>query len=362
MKFGLFLSMYYPDTNKPYHEMLDETVQLCQYAEELGYDAIFIPEHHFVNFITNPSSLSLAIHIANHTKKIRLVTAVVVMPWYHPLALAEELALVDHISNGRIELGVARGANKYEFDRLGVDIKDSREMMNESLDVLLKALQEEDIKHSGKFFSFPETTTMPRPLTKPHPPIWVGAQTPEGFRNAAERGFNVFTSPLYGSFSTESDFEYTLNHYKNSLLETGAKPKEFGVLRKIFVEKDRETAEKELDLLMEQWGVFMAFYETGGLDFRVDKADTLVEKGKVIPAKIDIALDQLAERYDDPILTDIDGARKKLKYYEEKGVTMFMANMQFGSDHEKVMNSLGRLGSLIPEFSSSKSLEGPVKA
>jgi alkanesulfonate monooxygenase SsuD/methylene tetrahydromethanopterin reductase-like flavin-dependent oxidoreductase (luciferase family) len=142
MKFGVFLSMYYPDTQKPYHELLKETIEICQYAEELGFDAVFIPEHHFVNFITNPSALSLAIHIANHTKRIRLITAVVVMPWYHPLALAEELALVDHISNGRIELGVARGANKYEFDRMGVDIKNSREIMEESLDIMLKAFQQ----------------------------------------------------------------------------------------------------------------------------------------------------------------------------------------------------------------------------
>jgi alkanesulfonate monooxygenase SsuD/methylene tetrahydromethanopterin reductase-like flavin-dependent oxidoreductase (luciferase family) len=350
MKFGVFLSMYYPDTQKPYQELLNEAVEICQRAEELGFDAVFIPEHHFVNFITNPSALSLAIHLANHTKKIRLITAVVVMPWYHPLALAEELALVDHISNGRIEFGLARGANKYEFDRMGIDIKNSREMMEESLDIMLKAFQEEDFTYDGKYFKFPETTTMPRPLTKPHPPIWVGAQTPEGFRNAAKRGFNVFTSPLYGSFSSESDFEYTISQYRKAVEEVGTEPKEFGLLRKIYIDEDRESAEREVTNVMQQWGVYMAFYESGGLDFRVDKAEVPVVKGNVVPAKIDIPLDQLSTRYDDPILTDIEGARKKLKYYEENGITMLMANVSWGSEHKKVLKSLGRLGTLIPEF------------
>jgi alkanesulfonate monooxygenase SsuD/methylene tetrahydromethanopterin reductase-like flavin-dependent oxidoreductase (luciferase family) len=353
MKFGVFLSMHYPDTQKPYYEVLAEAVKTCQHAEELGYDAVFIPEHHFVNFITNPSALSLAIHIANHTKKIRLITAVVVMPWYHPLALAEELALVDHLTNGRIELGVARGANKYEFDRMGIDITNSKEIYEESMDVLLKALTQEDFEYKGKYYNFPTVTTMPRPFTKPHPAIWVAAQTPESLFNAAKNGYNIITSPLYGSFTSLKDFEYTLSGYNKALKESGVTPKELGVLRTVYIGEDRESAEKEIEHAMGRWGRYMAFYERGGLDFRVDRAEVPVVRGAVTPAKMDIPLDNLATRYDDPIFTDVEGARKKLKFYEELGVTMIMANMDFGIPHDKVLASLGRLAQLIPEFKSS---------
>lgn len=350
MKLGLFLSMYYPDTKKPYHEVLQETIEQCQYAEQLGYEAILIPEHHFINYITNPSSLSLAIHIANHTKKIRLITAVVVMPWYHPLSLAEELALVDHVSNGRIELGVARGANKYEFDRMGVDIRNSREMMDESVDILLKALTTEDLSYEGKYYQFKDATTMPRPLQDPHPPIWISAQSPQGLRNAAKRGFNILTSPLYGCFSSKEDFEYTMNEYHQALKETGMPKKELGLLRRVYIGEDKESAEAELEHLLKHWGMYMAFYENGSLDFRVDKADVPVIGGAVEPAKVEIPIDRLEERYDDPIITDVDGAREKLKYYESIGVTMIAANMAFGISHEKVMGSLERLSRLIPEL------------
>src|SRR5439155_6186947 len=118
-----------------------------------------LPEHHFINYITNPSDLIFAARIAGATKRIRIITGVLVLPYHHPLALAEEIALVDWMTNGRLEIGVARGANKYEFDRLGIDWNQNRAMYNESLDILVKAWTTEDFSYHGKFWSFDSTTT-----------------------------------------------------------------------------------------------------------------------------------------------------------------------------------------------------------
>ncbi|MDE2573037.1 MAG: LLM class flavin-dependent oxidoreductase [bacterium] len=355
MKFGLFLGMHYRDVNRPFNDFLAEVTEMCQYAEELGFDAVFIPEHHFINYITNPSALALAIHIANHTKRLRLITAVIVLPYWHPLALAEEVALADHISNGRIELGVARGANKYEFDRLGLDIRESRDMSNESLDILLKALTEEDFEWNGKYWKFPEMTTLPRPLQKPHPPIWITAQSPDGLRGAAKRGLNVLTSPLYGCFADADAFQYALGEYEKALAETGTERKEFGILRRLYVGETREEAELQVRDVLIHWGMYMAFFERGGLDFRVDKSDVPLKRGAVSPARFDdLPLDNLYERYDDPILSDVEGVRKRVARWQEMGVTWLAANMAFGLPKNKVFASMERMARYVmPEFSTS---------
>lgn len=344
MKLGLFLSMHYRDVNRPFNDFLAETTEMCQYAEDLGFDALFIPEHHFINYITNPSALALAAHLANKTKRIRLVTAVIVLPYWHPLALAEEVALVDHISDGRIELGVARGANKYEFDRLGLDIRESREMSEEALDILLKAFTEEDFAWEGRYWRFAPVTTMPRPLQRPHPPIWITAQSPEGLRGAARRGFNVLTSPLYGCFAHSDAFRYTLGEYEKALKEAGTPKRELGVLRRIYVGDTKTEAESHVHDILVHWGMYMAFFERGGLDFRVNKSDVPVVRGAVSPAKFDdLPLDNLSERYDDPILSDADGVRERLETYQSMGVTWLVANVAFGIPKDRVFKSMERL-------------------
>jgi alkanesulfonate monooxygenase SsuD/methylene tetrahydromethanopterin reductase-like flavin-dependent oxidoreductase (luciferase family) len=356
VKIGIFLSMHYRNVDRPYYELLDEVTETCQYAEELGFDGIFIPEHHFINYITNPSALSLAIHIANHTKRIKLITAVVVLPFWNPLVLAEEIALVDHISRGRIELGVARGANNYEFTRMGVDMKKSREMYEEGLDVILGALTTEDFAWDGKHYKFPKLTTMPRPYTKPHPPVWATAQSPEGLRAAAKRGFNVLTSPLYGCFADLAAFQYTYDAYNDALRETGQKPKEFGILRRVYVGETVKEAEAQVHELLTHWGMYMAFHVRGGLDERVDKAEVDVRRGQVPPSRFDdMKIDNISERYDDPILSDVDGVAKRLKFYESLGVTWLSANVQFGIPKEMVFRSMERLAKgVMPQLAEKE--------
>lgn len=351
MKFGFFLSMYLKDRSQSYQRLIDEAIEIAQAAEDLGYEAIYIPEHHFINYITLPSALTLAVKLAEHTKRIKFVTAVIVLPYWHPLSLAEEIATADHLTRGRIEVGVARGANKYEFDRLGLDMSKAREVYEESLDIILKAMTTENFEHQGQFYKFGPTTTMPRPYSQPHPPVWIAGQSPTGMRNAAQRGFNVMSSPLYGCFAPFEDLKYTLGVYDEAVKELGVERKKVGLLRRVYIGENRAEAESVLPDLLEHWGRYMAFFDRADLNFRVEKPDVPVDGGFVTPAGLDLPLDDLQNRYDDPILTDAEGAVNRIRKYEDLGVDYLLTNTAFGIPHAKVLASMQRLAKdVMPHF------------
>ena len=138
MKFGVFFLLQSPDMQDSatvYRRALEQMV----YADELGFDSVWIAEHHFSNYGYCPNPLALAVKAAQMTRHVRVGTAVLVLPLWHPLRLAEEIAMADVLTEGRLEVGVARGYQSYEFDRLGLNIDESRERSDETLDVMLKA-------------------------------------------------------------------------------------------------------------------------------------------------------------------------------------------------------------------------------
>jgi len=343
VKFGFFLGMHYRDVDRPYGELLNNSLEIAIRAEELGYDAVFIPEHHFINYITLPSALHFATKIAAHTKRIRLITAVLVLPYYHPLALAEEIAQTDWLTDGRLEIGVARGANKYEFVRLGIPYEKSREMYQEALDVMLKSWEQEDLEYEGQFYRFPATTTLPRPKQRPHPPVWISAQSFPGVRTVAKLGVNLQTSPNFGCFAPYEDFVALMEEFNRAQKESGHPRPEVGLLRRVFIAESEQEALKHLDDLLTHWRMYMAFYEPRAdrrLDMRVDLADTPVIRGAVQPARLELDLSNVYETYDDPIITTPEKAVARIKKYEQMGVTYLMVNTAFGIPQRDVLRSL----------------------
>jgi len=343
LKFGFFLGMHYRDVDRPYGELLDNSLEIAIRAEELGYDAIFIPEHHFINYITLPSALQFATKIAAHTKRIRLITAVLVMPYYHPLALAEEIALTDWLTNGRLEIGVARGANKYEFLRLGLPYEKSPAVYKESLDIMVKSWKQDDLEYKGEFYQFPATTTVPRPKQLPHPPIWISAQSFPGVRTVAQLGYNLQTSPNFGCFAPYSDLVDTMGEFNTAQVASGHPRPEVGLLRRVFIGQTEAEAMKHIDDLLTHWRMYMAFYEARAdrrFEMRVDLADTPVVRGAVQPAKLELDLSNVYETFDDPIITTPEKAVARIKQYEQLGITYLMTNSAFGEPHKDVMGSL----------------------
>ena len=190
MQFGTFLLLQSPSA-QPSETLYARGTEIAQAADELGFDSIWCAEHHFSTYGYLSRPLMYAVHLANQTKRIRVGTMVIVLPLHHPLVVAEEIATADLLSGGRLDIGLGRGYQNYEFARLEQDLGQSRERWDESVDVLLKAFEGKPFSHEGKFFNFPETSVFPQPLQDPHPPIWVVAQSEESVAATVKRGFNL---------------------------------------------------------------------------------------------------------------------------------------------------------------------------
>src|SRR5262249_1955920 len=161
MKIAFYLPCYWPDTSYPVHQMYDEMLEQAVLAEQIGMSSLWIPEHHFVNLLVHPSPLLTAVRVAAATKSIRIGTSVLVLPFYDMRRLAGEIAQADQLMKGRLEVGVGRGAFKYEFDRLGVDVAESRERFDEALPLLEKLLSARSVSSETGSYKFPPLTITP---------------------------------------------------------------------------------------------------------------------------------------------------------------------------------------------------------
>jgi natural product biosynthesis luciferase-like monooxygenase protein len=202
MKFGLFyLFSDFGDT--PQDQVFREVLEEIEYAEELGFDSVWLPEHHFAIYGMLGNPMVLAAAIARSTHRIRIGTAIMVVPFQHPLRLAEDAALVDVLSGGRLLLGLGRGYQPLEFHGFGVPQPASREMFLEGLEVLKRALSGEKFTYDGRFWKIQEPTEIyPKPIQKPHPPLYVAAISPETYEVAARLGISLLRSPTFSDLDT----------------------------------------------------------------------------------------------------------------------------------------------------------------
>jgi alkanesulfonate monooxygenase SsuD/methylene tetrahydromethanopterin reductase-like flavin-dependent oxidoreductase (luciferase family) len=197
MEFGIFNLMGSRSPEKQTAEVFAEVAEQTRLADELGYAIAWFAEHHFSNYCLCASPLMIIAHCASITKKIRLGTAVVVLPLYNPARLAAEIATADALSNGRLMLGVGAGYQPYEFERFGVDIKNNLEMTEEFCDILDRAFSEDFFSYNGKHYQIPKTHIPARPVQKPLP-IYVAGHTEAMFRAAARHGYRVLSSGRVG--------------------------------------------------------------------------------------------------------------------------------------------------------------------
>jgi alkanesulfonate monooxygenase SsuD/methylene tetrahydromethanopterin reductase-like flavin-dependent oxidoreductase (luciferase family) len=167
------------------------------YAEQLGYHSVFVVEHHFTGVGQLSASLNFLSYLAGRTKRIRLGTAVVVLPWHNPVLLAEQVATLDLLSNGRFDFGVGKGYRQPEFAGFCVPIEEATERFDEALAFLRKAWAASDrFSHHGTRWHFENVVIEPRPVQQPHPPLWMGAGSFESIRRAAQEGFNLLLDQI----------------------------------------------------------------------------------------------------------------------------------------------------------------------
>jgi len=186
----------YGDSRKDPSRLLEEVMDQCVHAEEVGLNSVWVPEHHFGLFGVLPSAPVFLANVAARTKRVKLAPATVLLPVQHPIRVAEEFALLDLLSNGRAMLSAGRGYDAREYAAFGVDFAQSQEIFFEGLEVIKKAWSHETISHHGLHYDFSEISVLPRPVQQPYPPIFVACFSEPTLRYAAKAGFDVIFAPF----------------------------------------------------------------------------------------------------------------------------------------------------------------------
>lgn len=258
MKFGLFggatakggghdtqaggerLRFSHSDDSHGYGQLIDGVVE----AERLGFHSIFLVEHHFTGSAQISASLNLLTYLAARTSKIRLGTAVIVIPWHNPVLLAEQAATVDVLSNGRLDFGVGKGYRPNEFERFCIPLEEATERFEESIALLKKALtSDERFSHHSKRWNFEDIIVEPPPVQRPHPPLWLAAGRPESLREAAAGGYSL----LLDQFATFDLILERIRIYREAVESSGRPydPMSVAVARNITIvdnDDEREAA------------------------------------------------------------------------------------------------------------------------
>lgn len=199
MDFGIFNLLQHRDRNTSPHQLLAEAMEHTRLADEMGFSRAWFAEHHFSNYSLCPSPLILCTQAAAITKSIRVGCAVLILPLHMPARVIAEIALVDSLSGGRLDVGVGSGYQQYEFERLGADLTKNKVMFNEMLDMIELGLREPHFRYEGKYYQQPQTAINVRPVQAPRPPIWVAGKDPASHRRCARDGYIPFISGGIGS-------------------------------------------------------------------------------------------------------------------------------------------------------------------
>ncbi len=191
MKFGVF--DHVDDSGLPLPDHLEARLQLAETYDRLGFHAYHVAEHHGTPLGHAPSPGIYLAALAQRTRQLRFGPLVYLLPLYHPLRLIEEVATLDALSGGRLELGYGRGVSPIEMGFYGVDMAEQQDLTAETFEVLIKGLTSESLTHEGRFFLFDGVPMVQRCVQQPHPPLWYGTNAPGSVERCARQRVNMVT-------------------------------------------------------------------------------------------------------------------------------------------------------------------------
>jgi luciferase family oxidoreductase group 1 len=205
MRFGVLQFFSWPDRRVELPTVYERALQRVRIMDQAGYDAVWLAEHHFTGYSVCPSVTMMGLQVASQTERLRIGTGVTLAAFYHPLRLAEEIALLDVMSGGRVDWGAGRGFDPVEFGVFGVPVEESADRFHEAVEIVLAAWSGERLSWSGRYWEFEGVEVLPKPLQRPHPPTWLAAGSPGAIRWAARHGFSILLGP-------HSTFEENAGH------------------------------------------------------------------------------------------------------------------------------------------------------
>lgn len=368
------------------NRLYKETIEQCVLADKLGFHSVWFVEHHFLKgFSSSPSPDLLMSALSQKTKKIRLGFGVSILPHHHPIRIAERVAMLDQLSDGRVEFGSGRGS-AYEQTGTGVDPRKAKAMWEESLNMITSAWQsEEEFSWEGKFWSQLPRHVVPKPYQKPHPPLWMACLSPESYRLTAANGLGVLSSTSFTPHILEGHIQDYRKHIQyaepigSSINNNWANHvvalcgDDDGAVKRLCVESlkaffgpDKPYVRGRIEIyerLIEAWGgvpddLKREFgrwlsrsneeHQKAAVEVGID-IDSAPGSAQMIFSKMDA--ETLCER-GVIIAGDPESCIKSAKKYEEIGVDLLILMMQTESvSHETVMKSIEMFGSkVLPSF------------
>ena len=194
MKFAVLQFFSWPGRRVPLAAVYQRALERVRIMDGAGYDAVWLAEHHFSTYSVCPSVHIMGMHVADITRNLRIGTGVSLAAFYHPLRLAEEVALLDNLSGGRVNWGAGRGFDAKEMEVFGVSRDDSYARFRENIDIVLRAWQDGPLSYEGKFHNYQSVEVLPKPLQNPMP-AWVASTSPEAIAWAGSRGHAILMDP-----------------------------------------------------------------------------------------------------------------------------------------------------------------------
>lgn len=250
MRFGLFCTAQAdsgnsgPETGQGFRDYLDFNIE----GEALGYYSSFLVEHHFSGWNQVSATLTLLTCLAMRTTTLRLGSAVIVLPWHHPVLLAEQAATLDLMSGGRLDFGIGKGYRHSEFKGFGIPREEAEPRFEEALDVILRGwTTRERFSHRGRFWQLEDIVVEPPPAQRPHPPIWIAAGSAPSIKRAATRGFNL----ILDQYAAPDLIGERIALFRAEREASAQKfdPMQVAVARQVYVAKDKADKEAALERL-----------------------------------------------------------------------------------------------------------------
>lgn len=333
MRFSLFAHMERINTDQTQQQLYEEFIELCKLADESGFSTIWTGEHHGMNFTIAPNPFLNLVDLAHHTKNVRLGTSAIVAPFWHPIRVAGEAAMTDMIVQGRLEIGLARGAYSYEYDRIGegVNAWDAGQKLREMVPAI-KGLWQGDYEHDGENWQFPKTTSSPKPIQQPHPPLWLAVRDPNSFEFALNNGCNIQVTPLWFG---DDEVESLMQKFNDACALAPSIPRpEIMVLRHTFVGEDEQQVEHAAKHLSKFYCHFGAWF----------KDERPISQGLIQPlsddemAKIDMYSPQ--KMRENNIVGTPEEVIQRIKSYQDMGYDEYSYWIDNSMTHEDKRRSL----------------------
>lgn len=335
MKFCVQLSAYYPDKSYGGDRVYGDMLEQARLADSLGYESVALTEHHLINIQMMPAPLQFAVKIACETKRVKIITAVAVLPLHDMRIFAGELICAGIFTDHRLMLGVGRGAYTYELERLGVSMESSREKFDESLNLLQKLLTEEEVSWKGKYYQFDPLTIMPRPVKQT--PLMIAALVPEAIYHSVKRGFHIQTTPLSGDHEHMLSQVNAFNRGKQELGDDGA-DLTLSLSRVTFLSDNQSDCQRKIELAHDYYKRFDNVFTGPGV----------VKNGMIEPLPREMTIEQTAQNLTIGTSQEIID---KLSPYAEAGVNRFIMSLNFGAEQSEILDSIQKFAEeVMPYF------------